>query len=101
MDEWQLLREYVEHNSQAAFAGLIERYINLVYSTCLREVRDAALAQDVTQVVFLILARKAKKIRRGTVLSGWLYQTARFAARSALQQEARRHSSERQAAGEM
>ena len=41
MDEWLLLRQYVEENSQTAFAGLVERYINLVYTTCLREVHDA------------------------------------------------------------
>lgn len=101
MDEWQLLRQYVEQNSQAAFASLLERYINLVYSTCLRELRDPTLAEDVTQAVFLILARKAGKIRRGTILSNWLYQTARFAARNARQQEARRQNYEQQAAGEM
>jgi len=101
MDEWRLLRQFIEDNSQPAFAGLVERYINLVYTTALREVRDASLAEDVTQAVFLILARKAGSIRSGTVLSSWLYQTTRFTARNALQGEARRRNYEQQAAGEM
>jgi len=87
MNEWRLLREYVEHNSDAAFAALVERYINLAYTACFRELRDASLAEDVTQVVFLILAQKAYRLREGTVLSGWLYRTARFASNNARQQE--------------
>lgn len=67
-DDWQLLREYVDQGSQAAFTTLVERHVNFVYSPCLREVRDAALAEDVTQVVFLILARKAPVLRAGAAL---------------------------------
>ena len=48
MDDRQLLRRFTENNSQQAFAALTARYLNLVYSVCLREVRDAALAEDVT-----------------------------------------------------
>ncbi|MBV9863743.1 MAG: sigma-70 family RNA polymerase sigma factor, partial [Abitibacteriaceae bacterium] len=101
MQDWQLLREYVDQGSQAAFAILVERYINLVYSTCLREVRNPSLAEDATQVVFLILAKKAHTLREGSVLAGWLFQTARFAAKDALKQESRRQRHERNAAHEM
>ena len=94
MHDWQLLREYLDNNSQEAFAGLVERHINLVYSTCLREVHDATLAEDVTQVVFLLLVKKAPALREGTVLSGWLFQTARFVSKDALKQEARRQQRE-------
>jgi RNA polymerase sigma factor (sigma-70 family) len=90
MHDWELLKEYIEHSSQPAFAALVERHIDFVYSVCLRELRHAELAEDVTQVVFLILADKARTIRTGTVLMGWLFQTARFAARNALKQEMRR-----------
>jgi len=101
MHDWQLLREYLDNGSQDAFARLVERHINLVYSTCLREVRDAALAEDVTQVVFLLLVKKAPGLREGTVLSGWLFQTARFISKDALKQEARRQQREQKAAQEM
>ncbi|MBV9865604.1 MAG: sigma-70 family RNA polymerase sigma factor [Abitibacteriaceae bacterium] len=98
MQDYQLLQEYTEHNSQAAFAALVEQYVGLVYSTALREVCNAALAEDVTQVVFIILARKAAGLRKGTILGGWLFHTTRFVAKNALQQEARRQQREQKAA---
>ncbi|MBV9470958.1 MAG: sigma-70 family RNA polymerase sigma factor [Abitibacteriaceae bacterium] len=101
MQDTQLLKEYLEQGSQTAFTSLVERYVNLVYTVCLREVGDPQLAEDVTQVVFIILANKAHTIREGTVLSGWLFNTARFASKNALKQESRRHYRERKAAEEM
>lgn len=92
------LRQYVEKGSQAAFANLVERYTNLVYSTCLRELHDATLAEDATQAVFLILADKAPALKPETVLSGWLFQTARFVAKRAHKREERRQYYEQQAA---
>ncbi len=90
MEDWQLLRRFVDAGSEAAFARLMERHRGLVYSTCRRELGDSALAEDATQVVFLVLAQKAKSLRRGVVLSGWLFQTARFAARDLRKSEGRR-----------
>ena len=76
---WTLLDKYITERSDAAFAALLERHRNLVYSVCLRELGgDAAQAEDATQVVFLILARKAKLLRREVVLTGWLFRTARL-----------------------
>ena len=97
----QLLRRFVEHNSQEAFAALTARYLSLVYSVCRRELDDAETAEDVTQAVFLILARKAPTLRRNVVLSGWLFQTARFAAKNARLQAQRRAAYEQKAAEAM
>ncbi len=98
MDDWQLLRRFVERDSQEAFAALTKRYLGLVYSVCRREVADAETAEDVTQAVFLILARKAPTLRRNVVLSGWLFQTARFAAKNARTRAQRRAAYEQKAA---
>lgn len=95
-EDFQLLRRFVEAGSQEAFSQLVERHIDLVYAVCLRETGDSTLAQDVTQAVFLILFRKAPTIRRGTVLAGWLFKTARFASRNARRQEHRRKEMEQQ-----
>ena len=101
LDDWQLLRRFTEHNSQEAFAALTARHLTLVYSVCRRELADDETAEDVTQAVFLILARKAPTLRRSVVLSGWLFQTARFAARNARLQVQRRAAYEQKAAEAM
>ena len=101
MNDWKLLRQYVEDDSQEAFAALAARYLNLVYSVCRRELDDVEAAEDVTQAVFLILARKAPALGRNVVLSGWLFQTARFAAKNARLQAQRRADYEQKAAEAM
>jgi len=93
-----LLRQYVERRSEAAFSRLVRRHLSLVYATCRREVGDPELAEEVAQAVFLLLARKAPALRAEAGLAGWLFQTARFAARNALRREARRQRRERRAA---
>src|SRR5438067_1234272 len=75
--DMDLLLEYVKHGSEPAFATLVSRHLSHVYSTALRQVGDVQLAQDVTQAVFIILARRAANIPRRTILSGWLFRTAR------------------------
>jgi RNA polymerase sigma factor (sigma-70 family) len=97
MDDHQLLREYVERQSEMAFAELVARHINLVYSTALRVVQNTASARDVAQSVFIQLARKAPTIRSGHALPGWLYRVARCQAANAVRNDRIRREREMEA----
>src|SRR6476646_5268777 len=98
MDDWQCLSEYVHEGSQSAFREVVARHVDLVYATCRRVVRDAHLAEDATQAVFVILAKKARTIRRHTSLVGWLHNTARYVSCNALRVAANRRRHEMEAA---
>jgi RNA polymerase sigma factor (sigma-70 family) len=91
----ELLRRYAGTHSEEAFAELVRRHVNLVYSAALRQVNgDAHLAQDVAQTVFTDLARKAGSLSRRSTLTGWLYTSAHFAAAKAVRTENRRRDRE-------
>ncbi len=92
-----LIQAYAAEQSEAAFATIVSRHVGLVHSAALRQLRDAHLAQDVTQAVFLILARKAAVLSPDTVLSGWLYRTTLFACADVRRREARRQQREQEA----
>lgn len=96
-DDMALVREYAASQSNQAFEALVSRHLNLVYSAALRQVSDRHLAEDITQAVFIILARKAKSFSEKTILSGWLYRTTRFASADALKIQRRRQMREQEA----
>lgn len=93
----ELLQEYASTRGDDTFAQLVNRHAPWVYSSALRQVGSPAAAQDITQAVFIILARKAATLRRETVLSGWLFRAVRYAAVDALRSEARRLKREQEA----
>src|ERR1043166_8980236 len=97
MTDLDLLHEYAMRNSEEAFETLTSKYTNLVYSAALRQTRDPATAEEITQAVFIVLARKAAALRRDTVLSGWLLRTTRFVALNARRRELHRRHIEQQA----
>ena len=97
MADMELLRQYVLQNSEDAFAALVARHVNLVFSAALRKTGSTAAAEEITQAVFIILARKAGRLGAGTVLSGWLYHTARLTTASYLRTQIRRAHREQEA----
>jgi RNA polymerase sigma factor (sigma-70 family) len=77
-DDLALLRLYAEEGNEQAFAELVSRHAEWIRSACRRSLRDKDLADDATQTVFTILARKASLLPDGTRVSGWLYRTTKF-----------------------
>jgi RNA polymerase sigma factor (sigma-70 family) len=96
-DDMTLVREFAATRSEPAFATLVERHIGLVHSAALRQAGDAHLAGEITQAVFIILARKAASLGPKTVLAAWLYRTTRYAAADALKSRRRRTAREQEA----
>jgi len=91
----ELLATFARTHSEDAFAELVKRHVNLVYSAVLRQVNgDTHLAQDVAQTVFTDLARKAGSLARRESLTGWLYTSAHFAAAKIIRTETRRRDRE-------
>jgi RNA polymerase sigma factor (sigma-70 family) len=93
-DDWNLLRQYAERRSNEAFATLVNRHLNLVYSAALRQVRSPHLAQEVAQSVFSDLARNAPTLKSDTVLTAWLYRVAYRTAIDVVRHESRRQARE-------
>jgi RNA polymerase sigma factor (sigma-70 family) len=97
MNDWQLLRDYVERGAEDSFRTLVDRHLRLVHGAAVRQTRDAQLAEEITQAVFILLARKARSFRRDVILPGWLFRTTRFVATRAVRSEHRRQRREQEA----
>ena len=97
----QLLREYAEHGTETAFAEIVTRHTNLVYSAALRQVDSPDVAAEVAQSVFIGLTQGARalssRLAAEASLAGWLCRSARNISLNLRRDEFRRHSRERQA----
>lgn len=92
------LADYAATGSEAAFRKLVEEHVGLVYSTALRKVAgDAHLAQDIAQIVFADLARKARELPAGVVLGGWLHRHTCLKAAECIRTLRRRQAREQTA----
>jgi RNA polymerase sigma factor (sigma-70 family) len=98
LTDQQLLRDYTSDRSEVAFAELVQRHVDLVYSAALRMVCDSHLAEDVTQAVFVALAKNAAQLTDRPVLSGWLHRTAQNIAAQTVRTDVRRRAREQEAA---
>src|SRR5437773_1926031 len=86
----ELLQQYARRDSEEAFAALVSRHLDLVYSVALRQVRSPQLAEEVAQSVFADLARNIHKLKPDTILTAWLHQVTRRTAISVVRRESRR-----------
>ncbi len=97
-DDATLLQRYARDCSENDFAELVRRHLDFVYSAALRQVNgDTHLAQDVAQLVFTDLARKASAVAGHRVLAGWLFTSTRYAAAKLVRANQRRQRREQEA----
>lgn len=96
--DYELLRCYCTDRSESAFAELVKRHADLVYSAALHQLNgNPDLARDVAQVVSTDLALKAALLQPSVSVAGWLYTSARFAAAKLVRSEQRRQAREQKA----
>jgi RNA polymerase sigma factor (sigma-70 family) len=92
------LRDFIQTGSGDAFERIVRAHGDAVYSQCRRQLGDPAEAEEVTQQVFITLAEKARRIPANAILSGWLFNTARYCCANHRRGMARRREAERKAA---
>src|ERR1051325_1892592 len=98
MDDTELLRRYATEGSEQAFTELVRRHLDVVFSAACRQMGgDVHRAQDVAQLVFADLARKAGSLAGHAALVGWLYTSTHFAAAKLKRTEMRRIAREKEA----
>lgn len=97
MHDRQLIESYVQDGSQAAFAELVDRHLNLVYSVAWRKLGNPHDAEEISQIVLCQLARKARTLKPATDIAGWLYKAAVLESLNHLRRERRRHQREQEA----
>jgi RNA polymerase sigma factor (sigma-70 family) len=101
MTDRELLNRYVADGAHDAFAELVRRHVDVVYTAAVRQTRnDTDAAEEVTQRVFILLAGKAKTLAADehVILGGWLFNAVRFVAKDVLRKEERRARHEQKAA---
>jgi len=96
--DFKLLRRFVRHEEQAAFAEVVRRHLDLVFATALRTVDDSGAAQEIAQNVFGALARKSWRFAPDDSLPAWLHKAALLESKTWLRGELRRRRREETAA---
>ena len=90
MTDSDLLHRFCAQGDESAFRELTLRHAGLIYHTALRRTGDPEVACEITQTVFCLLAQKARALRGGGSLAGWLHRVATLQARNAVRKESRR-----------
>jgi RNA polymerase sigma factor (sigma-70 family) len=93
-NDLELVERYCREGCEEAFATLVHRHLDLVYSAALRQVRSPQLAEEVAQSVFTDLSMNPRRLKPDTVLTAWLYQVTRRTAIDVVRRESRRQARE-------
>jgi DNA-directed RNA polymerase specialized sigma24 family protein len=77
----ECLESWARHRDPDSLQTLVDRYLVFVHSSALRRTGDVDQAAEVTRAVFLVMARRACRLRKKTVLPGWLFHVTALACR--------------------
>lgn len=97
MNATELLTKYRAMRSESAFAELVRRYANLIYSVAQRRLLNSALAEEVTQAVFVRFAQNPPKLKSEPELVAWFHRTTVHVAIDVWRSETRRRAREQHA----
>jgi RNA polymerase sigma factor (sigma-70 family) len=92
--DFELLQAFARHRDESAFAALVERHLTLVHGTARRKVEDPEAAEEISQNVFVALARKAWRFAPDDSLPAWLHRAALLEAQAWVRGELRRRRRE-------
>jgi len=97
MQDYEWVRAFAQERSEDAFRQIVEQYSPMIYSACYRRLQDTELSEDATQATFLILSKKAGKLREDVVLGSWLIKVAHFVCKDVRRASASRKKHELEA----
>lgn len=92
------LAAWTTRRDEAAFARLVEHYSGLVNAVCRRQFGNSDRADEATQAVFIIFAKRAGSVSNPQALASWLHEVALSVCRDSRRAEARRIRHEQGAA---
>jgi len=96
--DYDWLQQFARAGNQNAFRDLVRRHLDLVFATALHKTGDAGGAEEISQNVFGVLARKAWQFAPDDSLPAWLHKSALLESKSWLRGEMRRRRREQTAA---
>ena len=79
LDDYTLIESYLKGND-ASLEALVQRYLKPMYGFVFSYVKDAQVAEDVTQEIFLKVWKNLKKIEKNKNFKSWLYTVAKNTA---------------------
>src|SRR5262245_26633341 len=90
----ELLGRFVATRDETAFAELVRRHGPAVLRVC-RRLAGPASADDAFQAAFLVLACRAKSVRKASSVGSWLIGVAGRVARQMRRQSRRQETGDR------
>ncbi|RYD36194.1 MAG: RNA polymerase sigma factor [Verrucomicrobiaceae bacterium] len=97
----ELLADWLSARRERSFRLLVERHAGMVHAAARRVAGDDGMAAEVSQAVFILLARRAALLCTRPSLAGWLHITAVMQAKNLMRKNRREWKKRQQLHAEM